>query len=450
MGKQNKMAQMPIARLLAEVSLPIMISMFVQALYNVVDSFFVSQLNEQAFTAVSLAFPVQNTIIGIAVGTGVGVNALLSRSLGEKNQIQANLAAENGIILAILYAIIFFIIGVFCPEMYYNSQTKDPRIIAYGIDYMSIISMLSIGIFIQITMERIIQATGKSLLTMIMQIVGAVTNIILDPILIFGLLGFPKFGVKGAAIATVIGQIIGGILGIIFERKFNKEVHIKRLRPDFKTIWKIYIVGIPSILLISLTGITVYVFNKILSKFSDTALAAYGAYFKMQSFVFMPTFGLVNGMVPILAYNYGSRSTSRSKQTIQYSLITGTIIMFIGFLIFQIFPEKLLKIFNASEELLRVGVPALRIISVSFIFAGVTVVSSSVFQALGNGLLSLITTVIRLVLVLLPVAFLLSLKGELELVWWAYPIAEIFDLMACIYFLNTFAKRKIKEIEIND
>lgn len=450
MGKQNKMAQMPIARLLAEVSLPIMISMFVQALYNVVDSFFVSQLNEQAFTAVSLAFPVQNTIIGIAVGTGVGVNALLSRSLGEKNQIQANLAAENGIILAILYAIIFFIIGVFCPEMYYNSQTKDPRIIAYGIDYMSIISMLSIGIFIQITMERIIQATGKSLLTMIMQIVGAITNIILDPILIFGLLGFPKFGVKGAAIATVIGQIIGGILGIIFERKFNKEVHIKRLRPDFKTIWKIYIVGIPSILLISLTGITVYVFNKILSKFSDTALAAYGAYFKMQSFVFMPTFGLVNGMVPILAYNYGSRSTSRSKQTIQYSLITGTIIMFIGFLIFQIFPEKLLKIFNASEELLRVGVPALRIISVSFIFAGVTVVSSSVFQALGNGLLSLITTVIRLVLVLLPVAFLLSLKGELELVWWAYPIAEIFDLMACIYFLNTFAKRKIKEIEIND
>lgn len=450
MGKQNKMAQMPIARLLAEVSLPIMISMFVQALYNVVDSFFVSQLNEQAFTAVSLAFPVQNTIIGIAVGTGVGVNALLSRSLGEKNQIQANLAAENGIILAILYAIIFFIIGVFCPEMYYSSQTKDPRIIAYGIDYMSIISMFSIGIFIQITMERIIQATGKSLLTMIMQIVGAITNIILDPILIFGLLGFPKFGVKGAAIATVIGQIIGGILGIIFERKFNKEVHIKRLRPDFKTIWKIYIVGIPSILLISLTGITVYVFNKILSKFSDTALAAYGAYFKMQSFVFMPTFGLVNGMVPILAYNYGSRSASRSKQTIQYSLIAGTIIMFIGFLIFQIFPEKLLKIFNASEELLRVGVPALRIISVSFIFAGVTVVSSSVFQALGNGLLSLITTVIRLVLVLLPVAFLLSLKGELELVWWAYPIAEIFDLMACIYFLNTFAKRKIKEIEIND
>lgn len=450
MGKQNKMAQMPIARLLAEVSLPIMISMFVQALYNVVDSFFVSQLNEQAFTAVSLAFPVQNTIIGIAVGTGVGVNALLSRSLGEKNQIQANLAAENGIILAILYAIIFFIIGVFCPEMYYSSQTKDPRIIAYGIDYMSIISMFSIGIFIQITMERIIQATGKSLLTMIMQIVGAITNIILDPILIFGLLGFPKFGVKGAAIATVIGQIIGGILGIIFERKFNKEVHMKRLRPDFKTIWKIYIVGIPSILLISLTGITVYVFNKILSKFSDTALAAYGAYFKMQSFVFMPTFGLVNGMVPILAYNYGSRSASRSKQTIQYSLIAGTIIMFIGFLIFQIFPEKLLKIFNASEELLRVGVPALRIISVSFIFAGVTVVSSSVFQALGNGLLSLITTVIRLVLVLLPVAFLLSLKGELELVWWAYPIAEIFDLMACIYFLNTFAKRKIKEIEIND
>lgn len=450
MGKQNKMAQMPIARLLAEVSLPIMISMFVQALYNVVDSFFVSQLNEQAFTAVSLAFPVQNTIIGIAVGTGVGVNALLSRSLGEKNQIQANLAAENGIILAIFYAIIFFIIGVFCPEMYYSSQTKDPRIIAYGIDYMSIISMFSIGIFIQITMERIIQATGKSLLTMIMQIVGAITNIILDPILIFGLLGFPKFGVKGAAIATVIGQIIGGILGIIFERKFNKEVHMKRLRPDFKTIWKIYIVGIPSILLISLTGITVYVFNKILSKFSDTALAAYGAYFKMQSFVFMPTFGLVNGMVPILAYNYGSRSASRSKQTIQYSLIAGTIIMFIGFLIFQIFPEKLLKIFNASEELLRVGVPALRIISVSFIFAGVTVVSSSVFQALGNGLLSLITTVIRLVLVLLPVAFLLSLKGELELVWWAYPIAEIFDLMACIYFLNTFAKRKIKEIEIND
>lgn len=446
MEKGNKMGVTPIGKLLVEVSVPIMISMFIQALYNVVDSFFVSKLNEQAFTAVSLAFPIQNTIIGIGVGTGVGMNALFSRSLGEENKHQASLAAENGIILTLIYAIIFFLIGKFGSVSYYMSQTSDPLIIDYGKEYMSIVCMLSIGIFMQITMERLIQATGRSILTMIMQIIGACTNMILDPILIFGLFGFPEMGVAGAAVATVTGQLLAGTLGIIFERKYNKEVEIKKLRWDLKTIGKIYSVGIPSMILISLTGFTVYLFNKILSKFSNTALAAYGAYFKMQSFVFMPAFGLVNGMVPILAYNYGAHESERANQTVRYSLVSGTIIMLIGFLIFQIFPAELLRVFNASEELMEIGVPALRIISISFIFAGVTVVSSSVFQALGNGMLSLCTTFIRLIIVLLPAAYLLSLKGELNLVWWSYPIAEGCDMLACVYFLKTFAKRKINEL----
>lgn len=448
MTKENKMGTMPIGKLLVEVSVPIMISMFIQALYNIVDSFFVSQLNEQAFTAVSLAFPIQNTMIGIAVGTGVGVNSLLSRSLGEKNLKQANLAAENGILLAIIYSILFLIFGLVGPEAFYRSQTQDPDIIAYGVEYLSVVTMFSAGIFMQITMERLLQATGRSMLTMVMQIVGALTNIIMDPILIFGLFGFPMLGVKGAAIATVMGQILAAILGMIFERKYNEEVKVSRIRPDFKTIGKIYVVGIPSIILTSLTGVTVYFFNKILSKFSDTALAAYGAYFKMQSFVFMPVFGLVNGMVPILAYNFGAGKSKRAKQAIKYSLIGGISIMFIGCLIFQFFPNQLLKIFNASEELQLIGSQALKIISISFLFAGVTVVSASVFQALGNGLLSLMTTFIRLIIVLLPAAYLLSLKGDLSLVWWAYPIAEIFDMCACIFFLKTYAFKKIDELDV--
>lgn len=447
MTKENKMGTMSVGKLLVEVSLPIMISMFIQALYNIVDSFFVSQLNEQAFTAVSLAFPIQNTIIGISVGTGVGINALLSRSLGEKNTHQAHLAAENGIILTIMYAIIFFIFGVFGPEAYYRSQTSDPSIIAYGVDYVSIVTKVSIGIFMQITMERLLQATGKSILTMIMQICGALTNMIMDPILIFGLFGFPKMGVKGAAIATVMGQLLAATLGIIFERKFNPEVKIHALRFDLKTVGKIYAIGVPSIILTSLTGVTVYFFNKILSRFSDTALAAYGAYFKMQSFVFMPAFGLVNGMVPILAYNYGAAKPQRARDTIKYSLMAGTGIMFVGFLVFQIFPDQLLRIFNASEELLEIGRTTLKIISISFLFAGVTVVSASVFQALGNGFLSLCTTFIRLIVVLLPTAYFLSFKGDVNLVWWAYPIAEVADIITCVLFLKKFAYRKINELD---
>lgn len=448
MTEENKMGTKPIGKLLVEVSLPIMISMFIQALYNIVDSFFVSQLNEQAFTAVSLAFPVQNTMIGIAVGTGVGVNALLSRSLGEKNFNQANSAAENGSFLAIVYTIVFFIFGIFGTEAFYRSQTQDPRIIAYGIEYISVITMVSVGLFVQVTMERLIQATGKSVLTMIMQIVGAVTNIIMDPILIFGLFGFPKMGVRGAAIATVMGQILAATLGIIFQKKYNKEVKISSLKPKLETIKKIYMVGVPSIILTSLTGVTVYFFNKILSRFSDTALAAYGAYFKMQSFVFMPVFGLVNGMVPILAYNFGAAKPERAKKTIKYSLISGVLIMVVGFLIFQIFPNQLLKVFNASDELLTIGSQALRIISISFLFAGISVVSASVFQALGNGVLSLMITFIRLVVVLLPVAYVLSLKGDLSMVWMAYPIAEIVDSLACIFFLKNFAFKKIDSLSM--
>ena len=439
------MGVMPINKLLIDMSLPIMISMLVQALYNVVDSIFVAQISENALTAVSLAFPVQNLMISIAVGTGVGTNALLSRSLGEKELEKANDVATNSIFLGLLSYGVFLIAGLLFSRFYFTSQTSDAQIVEYGITYLSIICIGSIGKFTQIVFERLLQATGKTFYTMITQGTGAIINIILDPILIFGYLGMPKMGVAGAAIATIIGQTVAAILAIVFNLKINKELNINmmRFRPNLRIIKGIYTVGVPSIVMRSLTSVTTYGVNNILINFSSTATAVYGVYYKLQSFVFMPVFGLNNGMVPIIAYNYGAKKKERLTQTIKLSMIYAVCIMIFGLALIQIFPRYILALFNASEDMLNIGIPALRIISLSYVFAGICIVASSVYQAFGNGMLSLITAASRQLVVLLPVAYGLSLFGNVNLIWWSYPIAEIVSLALNVVFLNNIYNKRI-------
>ncbi|MFR5890282.1 MAG: MATE family efflux transporter, partial [Lachnospiraceae bacterium] len=347
--KENKMGVMPIPKLLLTMSLPMIISMIVQALYNVVDSIFVSQINENALTAVSLAFPIQNLMIAVASGTGVGVNALLSRSLGEKNYEQADKAANNSILLALIGFAAFCLFGLFGSRIFFEAQTKDPQILEYGVQYMTVICGLSIGIFLQITMERLLQATGLTFYTMITQGLGAILNIIFDPILIFGYFGFPKMGVTGAALATVFGQIVATLLAIFFNVARNHEIHIHptRMRFDAPTIKGIYAVGVPSILMMSIGSVMTFGMNKILLVFSSTAAAVFGVYFKLQSFFFMPVFGLNNGMVPIIAFNYGARKKDRITHTIRLSCIFAFIMMMLGLIVFQLIPGKLLLLFNA-------------------------------------------------------------------------------------------------------
>ncbi|MGO1372094.1 MAG: MATE family efflux transporter [Senegalia sp. (in: firmicutes)] len=446
--QENKMGVMPIRKLLINMSVPIMISMLIQALYNVVDSIFVARINEDALTAVSLAFPIQNLMIAVAVGTGVGINALLSRSLGSKNFKEANSVAENGVLLAFFSYSIFLLFGLLFSETYFTSQTNDPQIIKYGSTYLKIISIASIGLFIQITFERLLQSTGKTFYTMITQGTGAIINIILDPIFIFGLFGLPKMGVAGAAVATIIGQIVAAGLGIYFNIKLNKEVSldIRKFRPEFRIIKKIYSIGIPSIMMISLTSITTYGINNILIKFSSTATAVFGVYYKLQSFVFMPVFGLNNGMIPIIAYNYGAKNKERLIKTIKLSILYAVVVMFIGLIVIQLLPAQLLSLFSASKEMIKIGLPALRIISLSYILAGFNIVSSSVYQAFGNGILSLIGEVLRQLVILLPAAYILSLFGDVNLIWWSYPIAEILALILNVVFLRLIYKKVISLI----
>lgn len=431
------------------MSLPIMISMLVQALYNVVDSIFVAQISENALTAVSLAFPVQNLMIAIAVGTGVGTNALLSRALGEKDFKKVNDLASNAVLLGIFSYVVFSILGLLFSKAYFRFQTNDAQIIEYGVAYLSIICIGSIGKFLQIVFERLLQSTGKTIYTMITQSTGAIINIILDPILIFGLFGMPRMGTAGAAIATVIGQIVAAILAIIFNLKVNKEIEInmKGFKPNLEIIKSIYAIGIPSIIMMSITSVTTYGLNNILKKFSSTAIAVLGVYFKLQSFIFMPVFGLTNGMVPIIAYNYGAREKERLIETIKLSMLYGLGIMTFGIVMIQLFPEKILALFNASENMLSIGVPALRIISLGYLFAGFSIVASSVYQALGNGVLSLTNAISRQLVVLLPAAYLLSLLGNVNRIWWSFPIAEIMSLVLSIIFLRYIYNQKIVPIK---
>lgn len=445
--KENKLGIDPIGKLLFTVSFPIIISMLIQALYNMVDSYYIGKISEEAFTAVSIAFPLQNIMVGIAVGTGVGTNSLLSRSLGEKNFDKANLSAENGIFLSILYGIILLILSFVLPRYYYISQNVSQEIVNYGVEYLSTIMAFSMGVFIQINCERLLQSTGRSILTMFTQGIGALINIIFDPIFIFGYFGFPAMGVKGAAIATVVGQIIGALFGIYFNFKLNKDIQIKKIRPRLQIIKKIYEVGLPSIVMISVTSTTIYFLNKILSIYSTSAIAALGAYYKIQSFIFLPIFGLTNGMVPIIAYNYGAENKKRIIKTIKLTMIVGTIMMILGTAILWIFPEELLDIFSASDAMKEVGITMLRIIALCFIFAGISIMGGSVFQALGNGILTLIDAVIRNIIIILPYTYIVSRIAPIEYVWWSYLLSETSSIIFVSYFMKNFAMKRIDLIK---
>lgn len=439
------MGVMPVGRLLANMAIPMMISMLVQAFYNVVDSIFVARLSEDALTSVSLAFPLQNLCIAVGGGTAVGMNAVLSRALGEKKQDVVNKAANTGIFLFLCSFAVFALIGAFLTEPFFLAQTDNRTIVQYGTDYASVCLMFSFGIFGQFCFERLLQSTGRTSLAMLTQLVGAVTNIILDPILIFGLLGVTPMGVKGAAVATVTGQIVACCLAIILNIKKNPELQIKpsMIRWDREVGLEIYRVGLPSIVMQSIGSVMTFGLNKILIVFSTTATAVFGAYFKLQSFIFMPIFGLNNGMVPIISYNYGAARPERVKKTVILTVCTSICIMSLGTVVMEIFPHTLLKFFDASEEMLRIGVPALRIIATHLVLAGFCIIAGSVCQAIGNPVYSLITSVCRQLVALLPAAWLLSRTGVLNMVWLAFPIAELVSLaLSSVFLAKTMKKAK--------
>lgn len=430
--RENKMGTMPVRKLIVSMSLPMMISMLVQALYNVVDSIFVAQIEERALTAVSLAFPLQNLMIGLGTGMGVGINALLSRSLGEKNFKKADEAAGMGLLVTALHFIVFLFVGLFLAEPFINGQTQDAVIRSYGATYLKIVCGCSVGLFFQITNERLLQSTGRAVHSMILQATGAVINIILDPILIFGLLGFPRLGIAGAAIATVIGQCAAALLGVYFNLKFNRDITITLsgiIHPAWDTLRQMYAIGIPSVLMMAVGSVMSYLLNRILIAFSATATAVFGVYFKLQSFFFMPIFGLNSGLVPVLAYNYGARRKDRIQEALRFALILAVSVMSTGFVIFESIPTQLLGLFNASPEMLRIGVPALRIIAVNFPVAAVCIILGSTFQAFARSIYSLIVSLCRQLIVLIPAAWLLSRLGEVTYIWFAFPIAEAVSLV---------------------
>ena len=447
---QNKMGTMPIRKLLISMSLPMMASMLVQALYNIVDSIFVARVSEAALTAVSISFPIQNLMIAFGVGIGVGVNALLSKSLGEGDQPRAQRIALQGIFIEVICCAIFILVGIFAMDPFFRGQTADAEIIALGKDYLSICCIFSVGLFAQLIFERLLQATGRTVLSMISQCAGALINIIFDPILIFGVswLGIPAMGVTGAAIATVFGQIVGGIVAIVLNVRRNRELafRFRGFRPDGKLCGGILFIGIPSAIMGSIGSFMTYGVNKILFAFEEvgkTAAAVFGVYFKLQSFVFMPVFGLNNGMVPIVSYNYGAKRPDRITQTIRLSAIYAVAIMAAGVAVVQLIPDKLLLLFDASEQMLTIGVPALRIISTCFVFAGFSIVCSSVFQALGNSIFSMVMSITRQLAVLLPAAYILAHAFGLHAVWYAFPIAEFVSLALSIIMLSHTYKKVI-------
>ena len=449
--QENKMGVMPINRLLLTMSGPMMISMLIQALYNVVDSMFVSYISESALTAVSLAYPVQNLMIAVATGTGVGINALLSRNLGEKNFAVANRTASNAIFLGLVSSAVFMLLSLF-SRLYFAVQVDDPEIITLGHDYLFLIMILSVGCFGQVLLSRLLQSTGKTFYSMVIQVAGAILNIILDPLLIFGLGPFPAMGVKGAAIATVISQLVGTAMGVYYNMKKNGEISItlEGMRPSAPIISRIYGVGVPSILLQTVASVLIFGLNQILVAFTETATAVYGVYFKLQGFAFLPIIGMNNGMVPIIAYNYGARKPDRIMQVIKLAMTYALGIMVVAVIVFQVFPGRLLGIFQASEEMLAIGIPALRTLSWSFLFGGVTIVLSSVFQALGRGIQSMLISIFRQLLIVLPLAFLLSRTGNLNLVWWAFPVSDVLALIFAGYLMKRTYQQVIRPLTDED
>lgn len=443
------MGVMPIGRLVVSMSVPMMLSMLVQALYNVVDSIWVSRVCEDALTAVSLAFPIQNLMIGVATGTGVGVNALLSRSLGAKDYEKANKIASNGVFLAIVSSVVFLFLGLFATPLFFRTQiSADSPIYTYGVDYLTICCALSFGVFGQIMVERLMQSTGRTVLSMVTQLIGAVINIIFDPLFILGIGPFPRLEAKGAAVATVTGQIVAFIVALILNRKFNKEVSVslKSFRPSGKIIGEIYKIGVPSIIMVAIGSVMTYLVNKILLAFTQTAAAVFGVYFKLQSFVFMPVFGMNNGIIPIIAFNYGAGNRHRMTRTVRFSMILACSIMVMGTALMWIIPDKMLLMFDASQNMLSIGVPALRTISLSFVMAGFSIAMGSVFQAIGKSYFSMIVSFTRQLVVLVPVAYFLSKTGVLDNVWWAFPIAEVVSLGVTIVSYIYVYKKVISRV----
>ena len=456
--KENKMGVKPVARLLVTMALPMALSMLVQALYNVVDSIFVSRISavdNDALTAVSLAFPVQNIMIGVAGGIAVGVNALLSRGLGERDSDQVNRSALNGIFLSFVSMLLFVLFGIFGAKAFMRSITPNANTVAYGTDYIRIISIVSFGIFGEMLFERLLQSTGRTAYTMLTQGVGAIVNIILDPILIFGKFGFPRLEVKGAAIATVTGQIVAFGLAVLLNLKKNPEVQLsfRGFRPDKRMIGRILGIGVPSMIMVAIGSLMNYSFNLVLGTFNhvsdglgEVGKTVFGAYFKLQSFVFMPVFGINNAVLAIAAYNYGARKPKRIVQVIRCGVLGAATLMLIGIAVFQVFPENLLGFFNPDDEMLRVGVPALRILCLPFVFAGPCIIFGGVFQALGKSLYSMFVSIARQLVALLPAAYLLSLSGQIDLVWVAFPIAEIMSLLVSVTMMVAVYRKIIKPL----
>lgn len=443
--QENKMGVMPEGKLLLNIALPMMISMLVQAMYNIVDGIFVARISENALTAVSIAFPMQSLLIAIAAGTGVGVNSLLSKSLGEQNYDRANQTAMNGIFVYIISYILTAILGLFIAKPFFASQMKgaDQEIMTLGVSYLTIVMVCSFGLYAQFIFERILQATGRTLFTMISQMIGAIINIVLDPIFIFGLFGMPKLGVAGAAIATVTGQIVAGIVAMIYNLKKNTDVHISfhGFRPNGKIIGTIYKVGFPSIIMQSIGSVMTYGMDVILMGLSSTGVSVFGVYFKLQSFFFMPVFGLNNAVIPIVAYNYGAQKKKRVIHTIKYGMIVSFCLTLIGFLLFELIPDNLLLLFDASDNMLNIGVTALRIIAIHYLIAWFCIIFTAVFQALGNAMYSLYVAVCRQLVVLLPAAYILAKIGGLSMIWWCFPIAELMSfVISCICLRSTYKK----------
>lgn len=448
--KENRMGVMPVGKLLFSMSTPMVISFLVQSLYNIVDSIFVARYSPDALAAVSLAYPIQILMIAVSVGTGVGVNALLSRLLGEGKKDRAKATADNAVLLAIIASIAFAIFGAIGTKAFFNAQTNSDSIRSLGYSYLSIVSIFSFGLILEVTYERILQSTGKTIYNMITQGIGAIINIILDPILIFGLLGAPKMGVAGAAIATVAGQIVAMILSFVFNMKYNEEVDItfgKHIfKPDFIIIKDIYKVGIPSIAMQSMSTLMMLGLNKILVRYSDMAVNVLGIYYKLQSFVFMPIFGLNNGMTPIVAYNYGARNKDRIMKVLKYSFLSSLVIMVIGTAIFWLFPKELMILFSPNEEMLRLGIPALRICSLCFILAAFDVIAIASFQSLGNGMYALYASFLRQLVLILPLAYVLSNMFGLEAVWYSIPLAELGCAFLDIYLMKKIYDKKIANL----
>lgn len=458
MKKENKMGVMPIGKLIISMSLPMMLSMLVQALYNIVDSVWVAKVGQDALTAVSLAFPIQNLMIAFATGTGVGVNALVSRSLGEKNNEKANAIASNGMFLSMITAFFFMLFGFFATGFFFRTQiSPDSQTYAYGVDYLSVCTIFSFGVFGQIMVERFMQSTGKTTLSMLSQLSGALVNIILDPFFILGIGPFPRLEAKGAAVATVIGQIVAFIVGITLNHFFNKEIHIniKGFRPNAKYIAEIYKIGVPSIIMVAIGSVMTYLMNKILLSFTETAATVFGVYFKLQSFIFMPVFGLNNGIIPIIGFNYGAGRKDRMTKTVKISLILACSIMAVGTVLMWLIPEQMLTLFDAKADMMEIGIPALKTISTSFVVAGYCISLGSVFQSLGKSYYSMIVSIARQLIVLIPTAYFLSKTGNVNMVWLAFPIAEVMSAIASTIsyikvYKDTISKVKPIEFKAND